>query len=58
MKTTSWTPKDQATDKTKSSPNQLELINKLYVGPITESDARPAGVQLKREAINRDCVNN
>ena len=41
---TSWTANDQATDKTKSSPNQL------YVGPITESDARPTGVQLKREA--------
>ena len=49
-KTTSWTPNDQATDKTKSSPNQLKKINKLYVGSITESDARPTGVQIKREA--------
>ena len=49
-KTTSWTPNDQATDKTLSSPNQLKYINKLHVGPITEPDARPTGVQLKREA--------
>ena len=49
-KTTSWTPNAQATDKTKSGPIQLKLINKLYVGPIIESDARPTGVQLKREA--------
>ena len=31
-----------------SGPNQLN--KKLYVGAIIESDARPTGVQLKREA--------
>ena len=48
--TTSWNPNNQATDKTKSSLNQPKQINKLYVGPIIESDARPTGVQLKKEA--------
>ena len=39
--------------QTRISPfptNLNESINKLHVGPIIESDARPTGVQLKREA--------
>ena len=32
------------------SPVPTNLINKLYVGPIIEFDARPTGVQFKRSA--------
>ena len=45
-KTNSWTLVGQATDKKDPAPT-----NKwLYVGAIIESDDRPTGVQLKREA--------
>ena len=40
-KTNSWTPVGQATDKKKLRPKPTKII---------ESDARPTGVQLKREA--------
>ena len=39
--------------QTRISPvltNLNKSINKLYVGPLIESNARPTGVQLKREA--------
>ena len=47
-KTNSWTPVGQATDK--KAPAQTNYNKQLYVGAIIESDARPTGVQLKREA--------
>ena len=42
---------------TKSSPNQLKYVNKLYIRPIIESDTQPTDVQLSK-VINRDWVNN
>ena len=48
MKTNSWTPVGQATDN--KAPARTNLNKQLYVGAIIESDVRPTGVQLKREA--------
>ena len=48
MKTNSWTPVGQATDNKAQTPTNLN--KQLYVGAIIESDARPTGVQLKKEA--------
>ena len=44
---TNWNPNVLATEKTKSSPKVIYLV---YLGSITESDARLTDVQLKREA--------
>ena len=40
----------QQTKKKKKAPAPTNWNKSLYVGAIIESDARPTGVQLKREA--------
>ena len=58
QKSNSWTPVGPTKDRA-SSPNQrYSCIEMFLAGAFITSEARPTGMQLKREIVNRDWVNH